>query len=67
MVFDHVSTDVTVPFATQGGIVTQATPIPTDASLRGARLFTQVFCVDAGANAFGATMSNALDVTLGGR
>ncbi|MEZ5967059.1 MAG: hypothetical protein R3F56_24695 [Planctomycetota bacterium] len=63
----YVSTDVTVPFGTQGGAVTQAMPVPAAASLHGARLFTQVFCVDPGANPFGATMSNALDVTLGGR
>lgn len=41
-------------------------PFPDNPSLIGVRLFTQVVCPDAGANALGWTFSNGLKMTLGG-
>ena len=51
----------------QGGLATWPLSIPTGPDLLGFPFFTQSFHVDPPANPFGATLSNGLAHTIGGR
>jgi hypothetical protein len=64
---EYVSNDVLVGVSTGAGSAGFTFPLPDNPSLRGARLFTQVFTVDPTANVFGATTTNAIEARLGGR
>jgi hypothetical protein len=50
-----------------GGSATWTLPIPTGADLLGFGFFTQSLHLDATANPFGATLSNGVAGTIGGR
>lgn len=64
---EYVSNDVLIGLPTGAGAASYTLPLPNNPSLRGVRLFSQVFTVDPTANAFGATTTNAIEARLGGR
>ena len=62
-----VSIDDTVPLTNVAGTASWQLAVPNVAALVGGRFYQQGFVLDVGANALGATMSNALQATIGVR
>jgi hypothetical protein len=63
----HVSGEFFFAVAASGGLARSTRSIPSDRSLLGGSLYYQALVSDPPANAFGATMSNAGQSTIGGK
>ena len=61
------SAEVSLPSVPNGNTASLALFIPSTMSILGAQLYGQAFVFDAGANPFGATVSNACELTIGSR
>jgi hypothetical protein len=60
-----VSADDVQALVNRQGAAVWRIPIPSDPSLLWERCFLQAMALDPGANALGATTSNALSLTIG--
>lgn len=60
-----IDLQLSTPLTPAGGIATWGVSIPAVPALAGAVLYSQASAIDPGANAFGATTSNALRTTIG--
>jgi hypothetical protein len=63
----RVALDQSTLLLGSGGQATYTLPIPDDPALRGLPFYNQVVSLDPGANAFGATMSDAATAVVGSR
>lgn len=61
----RVSVDVAVGGPAPAGVFTLAFPLAADPATAGTRFHLQTLALDAGANPFGAIVSNALTLTIG--
>jgi len=61
----YQSFEATLPMTLGGGMATGGVALPNQASLIGARAWTQGFVFDPGANAFGLLSSNGCELLLG--
>jgi hypothetical protein len=62
-----VEVPILFPFASRGGRTTLSLAISDRPDLLGFQFFDQALVIDPAANPFGATVSNGLASTLGGR
>lgn len=63
----YTSADVSIPLGNLAGTAVWTINIPNEVSLVGLTLFAQGLVPDGAANAFGATLSNAAEIRLGGK